>query len=57
MIREFFNAYIFDTLAEVKLMAREWVDDYNNHRPHKFLGKLSPTEYLNEYNQKKNYSV
>jgi putative transposase len=57
MRREFFNAYIFDTLAEVKLMAREWVDDYNNHRPHKFLGKLSPTEYLNEYNQKKNYSV
>jgi putative transposase len=57
MIREFFNAYIFDTLAEVKLMAREWVDDYNNHRPHKFLGKLSPIEYLNKYNQKKNYSV
>jgi putative transposase len=57
MRREFFNAYIFDTLAEVKLMAREWVDDYNNHRPHKFLGKLSPIEYLNKYNQKKNYSV
>jgi len=37
-------------------MARDWIDDYN-HRPNGVLGKLSPIEYLNEYNLKKNYSV
>ena len=57
MRREFFNAYVFDTIAEVKLMARDWIDDYNHHRPHGVLGKLSPIEYLNKYNQGKNYSV
>ncbi len=57
MRREFFNAYIFNTLAEVRLMAKDWIDDYNHHRPDTVLGKLSPIEYLNEYNLKKNYFV
>ncbi len=57
MRKEFLNAYIFDTLDEVKPMARKWVNDYNHHRPHSVLGKLSPIEYLNEYNSKRNYSV
>ena len=34
MRREFFDAYLFDTLTEVKIMADEWIYDYNNHRPH-----------------------
>lgn len=56
MRREFFDAYIFDTLSEVKYMADEWIYDYNNHRPHAVLGKLSPIEYLDKYNETKNYS-
>jgi putative transposase len=42
MRREFFDAYLFDSLAEVKMMTEEWVYDYNNYRPHSTLGKLSP---------------
>jgi putative transposase len=57
MRREFFNAYIFDTLAEVKLMVKDWVNDYNHNRPHSVLGKLSPIEYLDKYNLKQNYYV
>lgn len=57
MRREFFNVYLFDTLDEVKVMAKEWITDYNNHRPHTVLGKLSPIEYLQKYNLAKNYSV
>lgn len=56
MRREFFNAYLFETLDEVKMMAKEWIDDYNHHRPHKILGKLSPVEYLKKYNQSKDSS-
>lgn len=56
MRREFFNAYLFESLNEVKIMAKEWIDDYNHHRPHKFLGKLSPIEYLEKYSQQMNCS-
>ena len=49
MRREFFDAYLFYTIDEVKVMAKEWIDDYNNDRPHAVLGKLSPIEYLNKY--------
>lgn len=57
MRRELLNAYIFDTLSEVKIVLKEWVDDYNYHRPHTVLGKLSPVEYLNRYNQTQDYSA
>jgi len=57
MRREFFDAYLFYSLDEVKIMAKEWIDDYNNDRPHAVLGKLSPIEYLDKYNLEMNYSV
>ena len=57
MRREFFDAYLFDTLAEVKMMTKEWVYDYNNYRPHSTLDKLSPIEYLDKYNLEMSYSV
>jgi len=57
MRREFFDAYLFYTLNEVKIMTKEWIDDYNNDRPHVVLGKLSPIEYLDKYNLEMNYSV
>ena len=47
---------VHDTLSEVKYMADEWIYDYNHHRPHAVLGKLSPIEYLDLYNQSKNCS-
>jgi len=56
MRREFFEAYVFDSLSEVKYMAEEWFHDYNHYRPHESLGKLSPIEYLDLYNQSKDYS-
>ncbi|MBD3796893.1 MAG: transposase [Campylobacterales bacterium] len=57
MRREFFDAYLFDTLSEVKMMTQEWVYDYNYHRLHSILGKLSPIEYLDKYNLEMDYSV
>ncbi len=57
MHREFFHAYLFDTLDEVREAAKEWIDNYNYNRPHKFLGKLSPIEYLKKYNLEQSYSA
>jgi putative transposase len=43
--RELLNAYIFDTLHEVREMAERWRTDYNGSRPHASLGYVPPAEY------------
>ena len=43
--REFLNAYLFDSLSQVREMAWEWMLDYNEERPHDSLGNLPPAIY------------
>ena len=43
--RELLNAYLFNSLAEVRILSEEWRIDYNADRPHKSLGYLSPLKY------------
>ena len=43
--RELLNAYLFTSLAEVRILSEEWRRDYNTERPHKSLGYLSPLKY------------
>jgi putative transposase len=45
MRKELLNAYQFDSLREVRAMCSEWQMDYNNERPHKSLGYLSPLAF------------
>lgn len=40
MRREFFDAYLFDTLSEIKMMTERWV---YNYRPHSVLGTSRTT--------------
>jgi len=47
--KELLNAYLFDSLNEVRIMCEEWRQDYNHERPHKSLGYLSPINYLNQW--------
>jgi putative transposase len=47
--RELLNAYLFYSLNEVRIMCEEWRQDYNQERPHKALGYLSPIRYLNQW--------
>lgn len=50
--RELLDAYIFNSLSEIRVMAEEWMIDYNTERSHDSLGKLTPIEFLERYNQR-----
>jgi len=40
------DAYLFEDLEELRLLADEWMDDYNRNHPHSALGGLSPLAYI-----------
>ena len=46
--RELLNAYMFFTLHEARAMCENWRIDYNQERPHKALGYLSPLNYARQ---------
>ena len=39
------NRYIFENIDQVREQAQLWMHDYNHHRPHDALGKMSPKKY------------
>ncbi|NAW85467.1 IS3 family transposase [Photobacterium halotolerans] len=43
--REFLNAYLFESLEQVRDMAWVWMCDYNEERTHESLGNIPPAEY------------
>lgn len=45
------DAYLFEDLWQVKELTDEFVNEYNNERPHESLNDLTPTEYLLKYGQ------
>lgn len=47
--REVLNAYEFTNLKEVKQITEEWIQEYNDQRPHASLSYLSPNHYLQKY--------
>ncbi|WP_078396271.1 integrase core domain-containing protein [Elizabethkingia anophelis] len=52
--KEILDAYLFFNLSEVREHTQMWIDEYNNHRPHKGIRNLTPTE-LGQRTDKNNY--
>ncbi len=49
MRKELLNVYLFNTLSQVRELSEEWRIDYNEERPHKSLGYLSPIKYAERF--------
>ena len=43
--REFLDAYLFESISQVREMSWIWMMDYNDDRPHESLGDLPPAVY------------
>jgi len=39
------DAHLFEDLFQVQELTEEWMNDYNNHRPHESLGGVPPIKY------------
>ena len=50
------DAYIFGSLSQVNIICGKWKDDYNDHHPHKPLGKISPRVFEELYRKEIIYS-
>jgi putative transposase len=44
--RDVLDAYLFETLSQVRVLAEEWMEDYNYDRPHDALNGRSPADML-----------
>ena len=49
--RELLDAYLFNSLQQVRVMSEQWRIDYNTERPHAALVYLSPLQYAQQKNK------
>ena len=43
------DAHLFEDISQVRILAEEWIEDYNRHRPHESLGGITPEQYEKEF--------
>jgi putative transposase len=43
--RAVLDAYLFETLEQVRILSDEWMEDYNRFHPHQALAGLAPATF------------
>jgi len=43
---EILDAYLFESIAEVRALTERWLLTYNHERPHDSLGRVPPLTFL-----------
>ena len=43
------DAHLFEDISQVRILAEEWIEDYNRYRPHESLGGITPEQYEKEF--------
>ncbi len=51
------DAYVFETIADVRDITDNWIEDYNTMRPHDSLGGKAPKEYRKDVDLLKTLQV
>ena len=51
--QEVLNAYLFESLSQVRILSEEWMEHYNGKRPHEALGNLTPKAFLKKHTEKR----
>ena len=46
---EILDQYLFETLSQVRDATSQFMWEYNNERPHKSLGRVTPRDFLLKY--------
>jgi len=50
------DAYVFESIEEVRAVSEEWLEDYNGERHHESLGQVPPREFLPRRKPAREYS-
>ena len=51
---EVLNAYVFESLRQVREITRAWIIEYNEERPHDSLGKIPPAMFRRQVEKARN---
>ena len=51
---EVLDAYVFESLSQVREITRQWITEYNEERPHDSLGRIPPAQYRRQVENAEN---
>lgn len=54
---EVLDAYVFESLRQVRQITRKWIIEYNEERPHDSLGKIPPTMFRRQVEKARNSTL